>query len=94
MSTKYTCAFCAKSNTKMEAIHQGFWGTHVGDKEVIDSNAPEMMRCSNMSCGKILHEKCLRNLDKYESSFFGSGKYSCPACDSKMVTLKEDKSWF
>ena len=62
MKAKYVCLFCNETNTKLEDIKQGFWGTKVGEKEIIDKNAKTMMRCSNGQCGKVLHQHCLKKL--------------------------------
>lgn len=88
MDVKYTCAFCGKSNTKIEGIYSGgLFSKKIGEKEVVDKDAATMMRCSSMNCGKFLHKECLSKLGKKSGGLFKTTVYFCPKCESKMVSL-------
>lgn len=85
---KYSCRFCGKTNTKMQAIYQGFIQRKVGEEEVVDDRAGDYYRCTG--CGNIMCSTCCnrQNVFKKKVGVFSTKRWSeCPKCQAEMVQL-------
>lgn len=94
MEPKYQCSFCGKSNTKFESISQssGFLGmgsTKIGEREVVDEDAPKFHRCRN--CGKIICAPCGKKMGAFKEKvriLLSTEKWTeCPKCGGELIQL-------
>lgn len=83
-NVKIRCAFCGKTNTKIQTVSTGgIFNSSSYEKEVIDSNIT-MYRC--VGCGRTLCKGCMTNLGGRKVGVF-STKLKCPKCDSKVSRI-------
>ena len=89
MDAKLMCAFCCKTNTKIEGVYRsGFFSdTKIGEKEVIDKDI-RMYRCTG--CGTVLCYSCCNKQGAFKKKvgIFSTNNWTeCPKCSSKIITI-------